>query len=578
MRGGDRKLSRHRRRAAIGDGATLPESIAKVMLKRELAGLPYGEQLERVRPPAPFPSAVQAKGGNHRSSAAAIAESGFREGEGEVPYRREMEESFGRDFSHVQAYTGASARRASAQLGAEAYTVGQRVAFRDPSPDKGVVAHELTHTLQQAGVQSKSVSSGAQLATNGEDQATAVERAVVSGGSARSVLDDAAEGDQQESIQLAPAIDPSRFGFNVLVTPESIRTRLVYNLIPPESITLFQGLIPTTIPIPYTITLEPRAQIFFDPISFRSNEAGELESGVTYRTQAGVRGSLGLRLGAGVSGVAQLYGMIRGIASGSGELTIDTGEVGEDDFDWQIRGLRVQVGCDFVVGLRGGPGNIVDLRVPVAECDIFDVTFGTITADDMGNPEFQWASGFLEAWQLLEDIAEAIGDFAGYIGAPILWVINGIQDLEDLMDEVARRHPEWSQACDTAGICGEELRPPPIGLNNNDPQAASDDVYALVWDIHQANPRLPIWINNEAIQVGHEIYTHEEFVDESEQVMSMARDDADSPYLDQIGTDGWVSISGRNDTYWDELSPEIFLSLYFTTAYLVEPPTLPAPT
>lgn len=62
----------------------------------------------------------------------------------EIPFRAEMQTRLGADFSSVQAYTG----RDLAPLGARAATRGEQVTFAEASPDKEVVAHELTHVLQ----------------------------------------------------------------------------------------------------------------------------------------------------------------------------------------------------------------------------------------------------------------------------------------------------------------------------------------------------------------------------------------------------------------------------------------------
>jgi hypothetical protein len=64
-----------------------------------------------------------------------------------VPFRGEMERSFGQDFSGVQAHVGRAPEMASLQ--AEAATVGDRVAFASASPSRELVAHELTHVVQQ---------------------------------------------------------------------------------------------------------------------------------------------------------------------------------------------------------------------------------------------------------------------------------------------------------------------------------------------------------------------------------------------------------------------------------------------
>ena len=66
-----------------------------------------------------------------------------------------MEERFGRDFSTVRIYTDAHASSSAEAVNSLAYTVGQDIAFRagsfEPSTEQGkhLLAHELTHTLQQ---------------------------------------------------------------------------------------------------------------------------------------------------------------------------------------------------------------------------------------------------------------------------------------------------------------------------------------------------------------------------------------------------------------------------------------------
>jgi hypothetical protein len=67
-----------------------------------------------------------------------------------------MEPRFGHDFSRVRVHTGAQAAESAAAVNARAYTVGQEVVFGageySPSTPQGqrLMAHELTHTLQQA--------------------------------------------------------------------------------------------------------------------------------------------------------------------------------------------------------------------------------------------------------------------------------------------------------------------------------------------------------------------------------------------------------------------------------------------
>ncbi len=71
-----------------------------------------------------------------------------------------MESRFGRDFSQVQVHDDARAARSAAAVNALAYTVGQDIVFAQgqytPASAVGreLLAHELAHTVQQAGVSS----------------------------------------------------------------------------------------------------------------------------------------------------------------------------------------------------------------------------------------------------------------------------------------------------------------------------------------------------------------------------------------------------------------------------------------
>jgi hypothetical protein len=69
--------------------------------------------------------------------------------------RAEMEASFGRDFSGVNIHTDQDAVKMNKELGAQAFTHGKDVYFNsgkynpDSSDGKRLLAHELTHVIQQ---------------------------------------------------------------------------------------------------------------------------------------------------------------------------------------------------------------------------------------------------------------------------------------------------------------------------------------------------------------------------------------------------------------------------------------------
>jgi peptidoglycan/xylan/chitin deacetylase (PgdA/CDA1 family) len=87
--------------------------------------------------------------------------------------RSYMEPRFGSDFSGVRVHSGGDAARSAEAVGARAYTVGQHIVMRDSySPrsheGKSLLAHELAHTVQQRGAQSR----GDALPVSGESDSS----------------------------------------------------------------------------------------------------------------------------------------------------------------------------------------------------------------------------------------------------------------------------------------------------------------------------------------------------------------------------------------------------------------------
>jgi hypothetical protein len=74
--------------------------------------------------------------------------------------RRDMEQRFGHDFSRVRVHTGSAAERSARDVNALAYTVGNDIVFGAgrfaPGTREGrhLLAHELTHSVQQSGARS----------------------------------------------------------------------------------------------------------------------------------------------------------------------------------------------------------------------------------------------------------------------------------------------------------------------------------------------------------------------------------------------------------------------------------------
>ncbi|BAN01347.1 eCIS core domain-containing protein [Ilumatobacter coccineus] len=84
-----------------------------------------------------------------------------------VEARAKMEHAFGADFGQIRVHQGARAAELSDRIQAKAFTVGRDVYFRDGMPDVGtasgqhLLAHELTHTIQQGSVSQRRDTDGA---------------------------------------------------------------------------------------------------------------------------------------------------------------------------------------------------------------------------------------------------------------------------------------------------------------------------------------------------------------------------------------------------------------------------------
>jgi hypothetical protein len=120
-----------------------------------------------------------------------------------LPFLDQIQKSFGpqHDITGVKAYVGGQAAEAARQIGAEAFTTGDHVAFR-ASPSLHTAAHEAAHVLQQrSGIQ---ISEG--IGKKGdayEQHADAIADDVVGGRSCESRLDAFAgdAGNQSPAIQ-----------------------------------------------------------------------------------------------------------------------------------------------------------------------------------------------------------------------------------------------------------------------------------------------------------------------------------------------------------------------------------------
>lgn len=162
-------------------------------------------------------SPVQGNGGDLAGEdIAATAERGVAGASSQLPHLSAIQAAFGRhDVSHVRAQVGGAGAEASAELGAEAYATGDRVAFAQ-APDLHTAAHEAAHVVQQAGGSVQLKDGVGQAGDVYEQHADAVADAVVAGKNVESMLDGFATpasasadgqgaGVQKKPVQLVPS-------------------------------------------------------------------------------------------------------------------------------------------------------------------------------------------------------------------------------------------------------------------------------------------------------------------------------------------------------------------------------------
>ncbi len=127
---------------AAHDVLALQRQIGNATVSRMRAGLPGAAD-----PAGPEGGPVS------DATAARIGESRGRGSARDHGTKAKMEEGFGTSFDDVRVHTGREADALSRRLGARAFTAGSDVYFAgDAGPaDHALLAHELTHVVQQRG-------------------------------------------------------------------------------------------------------------------------------------------------------------------------------------------------------------------------------------------------------------------------------------------------------------------------------------------------------------------------------------------------------------------------------------------
>jgi hypothetical protein len=126
--------------------------------------------------------------------------------------RNSMEGAFGADFGHIRIHEGSKASELNERIQAKAFTVGSDIYFRDGAPDTSsregqhLLAHELTHTIQQGGGVQRDVDTGstsikdAKKALAGHIGAKSRQQQLISGNKhGQEMAEDIARGNDGES-------------------------------------------------------------------------------------------------------------------------------------------------------------------------------------------------------------------------------------------------------------------------------------------------------------------------------------------------------------------------------------------
>ncbi len=364
-----------------------------------------------------------------QASAVATAEDGFRGAPSDLPYRAELEKSFGVSFAGVKAYTDEHARRATARLGAKAYAVGNRIAFAMPGPSKALVAHELTHVLQHTGrAPSKPAGGGGDgIDVSGEAEAERVEAAVGAHGSAQEALHgpgaerggaaegaaahgDAAHGDadehdhrgaaqegevQRDSPALArrPALAKSAFGAGMTFSRYGFEKSSTY--------TLWKKTPSIRVPIGAV----PGLNLVVDPsVQVRVAAGADLKK-KGMRASLGVLGSVGVGFAYGIPDVAEIYAKA-GAGVHGGFVFQSSQKAG----DWSFDG-GFTLTTDLSIGAK--LGGVLDTKFTLGKLEV-----GTLSklhwGDDGFKPEgigWEWGAklaGFFDTLKSMIDKAKEI--------------------------------------------------------------------------------------------------------------------------------------------------------------------------
>jgi hypothetical protein len=304
-----------------------------------------------------------------------IAEDGFRDAPVELPHRAALEQLFGISFAGVQAYTGRHARQATRALGANAYTVGNRIAFASPNPSREIVAHELAHVVQHDASSGKPGG----VETAGEHEAEQVEAAVAAGNRPQLAHAAHARGGQRgfsAGQRRAPNLKANpKFGIGMTFNPPSPKRNTAEKKF---SRTLWSPKNPIEIPIGAV----PLLNIVVDP-SLKVNGTVGAGKARTVRTNWTLDGGIGVGLSYGKSELVAVNAKLN--AGVHGGFTY-----ARNPSTWTFAG-QFAIDTNFSFGVV--IGKVVSHNFNFGHCDIGKLTGIKFEKGDLKTEEMGWEWG-----------------------------------------------------------------------------------------------------------------------------------------------------------------------------------------
>jgi hypothetical protein len=200
------------------DNTTIDTALPKMNTAWETVAKPIQAPTAPAAPAAPATAVASASAAPPKLAKAKSGESFADDGKdsrpgggGQIPFRADMERAFGQDFGTVTVSFGAHGDMG--ELGARGVTQGEHITFADTSPDRELVAHELTHIVQQRQGRVSGTPAGVDARERGhlEHEADSVAAKVASGDHAGEIAGQTqATGFREDNPKAADVVPPAQ--------------------------------------------------------------------------------------------------------------------------------------------------------------------------------------------------------------------------------------------------------------------------------------------------------------------------------------------------------------------------------